>query len=142
MAWRSSSHAKYDCKYHFVWCPKRRRGLADPEIRTYVSETFRAIAEEFSFWIEEMAIEEDHVHVFLEVPPKYALARVVGILKSSSASRTFHQFPWLRRKFWSGELWEDGYCARTVGDRVTTDLIRRYIRRHDDEQATNQPELF
>ncbi len=142
MVWRASSHAKYDCKYHLVWCPKRRRWLADPAIRAYVTETFRAIAEEFGFGIEELAIEEDHVHVFLEFPPKYSIARVVGILKSISASRTFHQFPGLRRTFWSGELWEDGYAARTVGDRVTADLIRRYIRRHDDEQTTNQPELF
>ena len=110
--------------------------------KTRAGRAFRAIAEEFGFWIEELAIEEDHVHVFLEFPPKYSIARVIGILKSIAASRTFHQFPWLRRQFWSGELWEDGYCARTVGDQVTADLIRRYIRRHDDEQATNQPELF
>jgi putative transposase len=80
--------------------------------------------------------------VFLEFSPKYAIARVVGILKSISASRSFRQFPWLRRTFWSGALWEDGYAVRTVGDRVTADLIRRYIRRHHEEQATNQPELF
>lgn len=142
MTWRASSHAKYDCKYHLVWCPKRRRGLADAEVRTAVGDAFRAIAEEFGFWIEELAVEEDHVHVFLEFPPRYSIARVVGILKSISASRTFQQFPWLRRKYWTGELWEDGYAVRTVGDRVTTDLIRRYIRRHTEEQATNQPELF
>ena len=142
MTWRTSSHAKYDCKYHLVWCPKRRRALRDPEVRVYVAKTFRAIAEEFGFWIEELAVEEDHVHVFLEFPPKYAIARVVGVLKSISASRTFARFASLRRKFWSGELWEDGYAARTVGDRVTTDLIRRYIKRHTIEQATKQPELF
>ncbi len=142
MTWRASSHAKYDCKYHLVWCPKRRRALGDAEVRTAVTGAFRAIADEFGFWIEELAVEEDHVHVFLEFPPRYSIARVVGILKSISASRTFQQFPWLRRKYWSGELWEDGYAVRTVGDRVTTDLIRRYIRRHTEEQATNQPELF
>jgi hypothetical protein len=32
--------------------------------------------------------------------------------------------------------------VRTVGERVTADLIRRYIRPHTEEQATNQPELF
>ena len=116
--------------------------LHDPEVRAYVAKTFRAIAEEFGFWVDELAIEADHVHMFLELPPKYAIARVVGILESSSASRTFERFPRLRRKFWSGELWEDGYAARTVGDRVTTDLIRRYIKRHAIEQATKQPELF
>ena len=135
-------YAKYDCKYHLIWCPKRRRPLGDADVRAYLEATFRAIAEEFGFWIEALAIESDHVHVFLEFPPKYAIARVVGILKSISASRTFQQFPWLRRKYWSGELWEDGYAVRTVGDRVTADLIRRYIKRHTEEQATNQPELF
>ena len=142
MPWRASSHAKYDCKYHLIWCPKRRRPLGDADVRAYVETTFRAIAEEFGFWIEELAIESDHVHVFLEFPPKYAIARVVGILKSISASRTFREFPSLRRKYWSDELWEDGYAVRTVGDRVTADLIRRYIKRHTEEQATNQPELF
>ncbi len=107
-----------------------------------MAKTFRAIAEEFGFWIVELAIEDDHVHVFPEFPPKYAIARAVGILKSISASRAFQRFLWLRRKFWSGELWEDGYAARTVGDRVTSDLIRRYIQRHAAEQVTKQPELF
>jgi len=111
-------------------------------VRAYVTKCFRAIAEEVECWIDELAVEHDHVHVFLECPPKYSIARVVGILKSISASRTFDRFPELRRKFWSGELWEDGYAARTVGDRVTSDLIRRYIKRHTAEQATKQPELF
>jgi putative transposase len=111
-------------------------------VRAAITETFRAIADEFGFWVEELAVEADHVHVFLEFPPKYSIARVVGILKSISASRTFQHFPWLRRKYWSGELWEDGYAVRTVGDHVTAELIKRYIRRHADEQATNQPELF
>jgi putative transposase len=142
MPWRASSHAKYDCQYHLVWCPKRRRRLGEAELRAWVAETFRAIAEEFDFGIEELAVEVDHVHRFLEFPPRYSIARVVGILKSISASRAFRQFPWLRARFWSGELWEDGYAVRTVGDRITADLIRRYIRRHEDQQATNQPELF
>ena len=64
------------------------------------------------------------------------------MLTSLSASRAFRQVPGLRARCWSGELWEDGYAVRTVGDRVTADLIRRTIKRHEQEQATNQPELF
>jgi len=116
--------------------------LRDPEVRVYVAKTFRAIAEEFCFWIDELAVEDDHVQVFLEFPPRYAIARVVGILKSIAASRTFARFASIRRKFWSGELWEDGYAARTVGDRVTSDLIRRAIKRHTVEQATKHRSSF
>jgi putative transposase len=116
--------------------------LADADVRAYVTTSFRAIAEAFGFWIDTLAVEEDHVHVFLEFPPKSAIARVVGILKSISARRTLARFGSLRRKFGSGELWEDGYAARTVGDHGTADRIKRYIRRHDAAQATKQPEFF
>jgi putative transposase len=103
-------------------------------VRAYVVKCFRAVAEEFGVWIDELAVEHDHVHVFREFPPKYAISRVVGILKSISASRTFDKFPELRRKFWSGELWDDGVAARTVGDKVTSDLIRR-----DHQTAHRRP---
>jgi putative transposase len=110
-------------------------------VREWVKETMRRVGEEYEIEIEELALEEDHVHVFASFPPRYSIARVVAILKSTSASRAFRQFPWLRERFWSGELWEDGYAVRTVGDKVTADLIQRYIRRHE-EPATNQAELF
>ena len=141
MGWRSSSHARYDCKYHLVWCPKRRRKLGDEEVRAWVGETMRRAGEEYDIEIEELAVEEDHVHLLVTFPPRYAVARVVGILKGMTASRAFERFPWLRGHFWSGELWEDGYAVRTVGDKVTAQLVQRYIRRHEEE-ATNQPELF
>jgi putative transposase len=141
MGWRSSSHARYDCKYHLIWCPKRRKKISDAEMRDWLKMVIFKIAEEFDFEIEEMAIEENHVHIFMSFPPKYSIGRVVGIIKSISASRAFQEFPWLRDRFWSGELWEDGYAVRTVGDKVTAEIIQKYIRHHEAE-ATNQPELF
>ena len=141
MTWKSSSHAVYDCKYHLIWCPKRRHKIGEAEIREYVEEVIRRVSEEFGFELEEMAVGEDHVHILIGFPPKYSIAKVVGILKSIFAGRTFKQFTWLRKRFWSGELWEDGYGVRTAGDSVTADIIKRYIRRHEEE-ATNQPELF
>jgi putative transposase len=106
-----------------------------------VAETMRRAGEEYDIEIEELAVDEYHVHVFASFPPRYSVARVVGILKGVTASRAFQRFAWLRERFWSGELWEDGYAVRTVGDKVTAELVQRYIRRHEKE-ATNQPELF
>jgi putative transposase len=53
----------------------------------------------------------------------------------------FREFPWVKRQLWGGELWEDGYFARTVGDKVTAEVIRQYIRRHHEE-SDPQLELF
>ncbi len=63
----------------------------------------------------------------------YAISQVVGRLKSLSARAVFKEFPWVRRTLWGGELWEDGYFVRTVGDQVTAEVIRHYIRRHKEE---------
>ena len=71
----------------------------------------------------------DHVHIFCSFPPRYAISQVVGRRKSLSARAVFKEFPWVKRKRWGGELWEDGYFARTVGDKVTAEVIRQYIRR-------------
>lgn len=127
---------------HRIWGPKRRRVLRDPEGRAARAKTCRAIAEECGVWSDTLAVEADHLHVSLEFPPQCAIARVVGLLKRISASRTCARCGSRRRKFWSGELGEDGYAARTVGDTVTRDLIRRDIQRHTAAQATKQPELF
>ena len=141
MGWRSSSHARYDCRYHLIWCPKRRKKLGDVEVREWVAGTIRQAGEEYDIEVEELSVEEDHVHVLVSSPPRYAVAKVVGLLKGISARRAFQRFAWLRERFWAGELWEDGYAVRTVGDRVTADIVKRYIQRHEEE-ATNQPELF
>ncbi len=68
MGWRSRSPAKDDGKYHLIWCPKRRRVLGDAAVRTSGKETCRAIAEAVGCWMDEVAVEEDHVHVVLGVP--------------------------------------------------------------------------
>ncbi len=143
MAIKRTSHAVYDTKYHLVWAPKYRRWITREDIRQRAAELFREIAEDFQFEIEEMEVAKDHVHLFLNFPPRYAIAKVVGILKSISASRLFKEFPELRRQLWGGEFWEDGYFARTVGDQVTAEVIKKYIRyhRHEEHQGS-QLKLF
>ena len=68
-------------------------------------------------------------------PPRYSIAKVVGILKSITASQVLEEFPQLKKQLWARELWEDGYFARTVGDKVTAEVIRRYIRQHQGENG-------
>ncbi len=65
------------------------------------------------------------------------------MLKSISASVIFREHPGVKKELWGGEIWEDGYFARTVGDKVTADMIRNYIKYHrENEKAPKQLELF
>ncbi len=89
--------------------------------------------------LEEMEVSPDHMHLFCSFPPRYSIAPVVIFFKSFSARAIFQEFPRIQRRLWGGELWDDGYFARTVGDNVTTEAIRRYIQHHRTEKAGDSP---
>lgn len=113
------------------------------DIREKVEAIFQEIALNHDFEIDTMEIAQDHVHVFLSFPPRYSISRVVGMLKSISASVIFRDHPEVKRELWGGEFWEDGYFARTVGDKVTAEVIRKYIKYHrEEEKKPKQLELF
>jgi len=142
MAIRRTAHAVYDTKYHLVWAPKYRKWIRREDIRDRVKEVFGEIGERHEFEIQEVRVAPDHVHIFLGFPPRYSIAHVVGVLKSISAAEVFEEFPEVKKELWGGEFWEDGYFVRTVGDKVTADLIKRYIQYHRDEIHGKQLKLF
>ena len=142
MGIRRTKHAVYDLKYHLVWTPKYRKQILDKEISDYLKVIFKMIAEEYEFRIDVMEVKEDRVHIFVEVPPKYSPAQVVQIMKSISAREAFKKFPNLRKRLWAGELWNDGYFVRSVGDKVTADIIRKYIEYQVHEDDSIQLDMF
>ena len=143
MPLRRTSHAVYEAQYHLGGTPKYRKWILRGDVRMRVDELFQEICEDFGFDLLEYEVSEDHVHLFVSFPPRYSIAKVVGILKSISASRVFQDYPEVGRELWGGEFWEDGYFARTVGDKVMSETIKRYIQYHrQEEKAPIHLELF
>ncbi len=95
---------------------------------------FAQIAEAYDIGIEEMQVADDHVHLLVWFPPRLSISQVVTCLKSLSARKLFSEYPELRRTMWSGKLWEEGYFVRTAGEGVDAEGVRRYIRRHEEEE--------
>jgi len=139
---RRSKHAVYELKYHLVWVPKYRAQILGGEVRRYLKEVFEKIAEEYEFHIDTMEVMEDHVHVFTEAPPSYSVLHVVQVLKSISARELYKKFPEVRKAMWSGKIWNDGYFVRSVGDKVTAEVIRKYIEYQKLEDKEEQLRLF
>ena len=142
MGVRRTKHAVYDLKYHFVWIPKYRKHILSGEVSRYLKEVFQRIAEEYEFRIDTMEVMEDHVHIFVEAAPRYSPAQVVQILKSVSAREVFKKFAKSRKQLWAGEFWSDGYFVRSVGDKVTAEIIRRYIEYQTHEETSSQLPMF
>jgi putative transposase len=131
MVIKRASHAVYDTSYHLVWCPKYRKKIFErEEVKERAAQLIREISEEYGFEVVEMEVAIEHVHILLSFPPRYSIGDVVRMIKSIIARQLFREFPMLKRKLWSGELWEDGYFARTVGDRMTREVVEQYIEHH------------
>ncbi len=133
---KRTSHAVYDLKYHVVWIPKYRKMILKGDLAKRLKVIFQEIAERYEFEIDTMEVKDDHVHLFLSAPPRYSPARVVQVMKSISAKMVFKEFPEVKKQLWGGEFWSDGYFVRSVGDKVTSDLIRRYIKYHQEKQLS------
>ena len=140
MSLRRAAHCVYDCQYHLVWTPKRRRAALGGAVGTRLGELFHEIGEAYDIWIEEMYIAEDHVHLLCSFPPRLSIAQAVTRLKSLSARALFREFPELRRRFLAGKLWEEGYFVRTIGESLTGETVKRYIQNHRDDAPVPQDE--
>ena len=65
------------------------------------------------------------------------------MMKSISESLIFKEYSGVKQDVWGGKFWEDGYFVRTVGDKVTAEVIRKYIKyRREHEKSPNQLDLF
>jgi len=131
MTLKRTSHAVYDTCCQLVWCPKYRKDIfRERPHRERAEQLLRGIAEAYEIEMLELEVVPDHVHVMVSFPPKRSLGEVVRILKSLSGRALFREFPGLKACLWGGELWEDGYFARTVGDRMTSATVQKYIQHH------------
>lgn len=138
---KRTAHAVYDTKYHLVWAPKYRKKILRGDLQQRVKELFQEIAEPYDIEINEMEVDVEHVHILCSFPPRYSISQVVGRLKSLSGRAVFREFPEIKRQLWGGEFWEDGYFARTVGDEVSAEIVRKYIRHHAHPE-NDQLKLF
>jgi len=144
MVLHSSSHTRYELKYHFVWGPKYRRVVLKGNIGKYVSKIIYEVAERFDFEIVELAVMEDHVHMFVSAIPDLSPSRIMKLVKGITANEIFQEFPGIKRDLWGGNLWQRGYFVMSSGEGTTNEMIRRYIKeqRNPEGQASDGPNLF
>lgn len=127
----SLSHSKWECKYHVVFIPKRRRKTLYEQLRKHLGEVFRELAQRKDCRIEEGHLMPDHVHMMISIPPKYAVSQVIGYLKGKSAIHLARVYGEKRRNFVGQHFWARGYFVSTVGRDEET--IRAYIRNQEKE---------
>lgn len=122
-----SSSAVYEINYHIVWCTKYRNQVMTDEVKQFMDDQIRTIADSKEWTVIELEVMPEHIHLFLSAPPFVAPTDIVKVMKGVTAKRVFEKFPQLRRrKFWGTHMWSPSYYIGTHGN-VSAETIKKYI---------------
>lgn len=124
--YKSLTHSRWDCKYHVVFIPKKRKKVIYGTLRKYLGEILNDLASRKGVEIVEGHLMRDHIHMCISIPPKYAVSNIVGYLKGKSAIAIARQFKGRQRNFNGEHFWARGYFVSTVG--LDEMVVRAYIR--------------
>lgn len=141
-SYESLSHSKWDCKFHVVFVPKYRKKVLYGQIRRFLGPLFHDLASHRGCKIIEGHMVQDHVHMLIAIPPKYAVSEVIGYIKGKSAIAVARQFGGRKRNFNGEKFWARGYAVSTVGFEEVK--IKEYIRNQEqlDAQGVNEDGSF
>ena len=137
MGYRKSSHSVYDLKYHVVWITKYRKRVLRGEIGQRVRDLIRQTCAELDVQILSGAVQPDHIHLLVSVPPSLAVADLVQRLKGRSSRKMLQEFTELRRLYWGRHFWARGYFAASSGN-VTDEVIKQYIEAQGEKPPDDQ----
>ena len=73
----------------------------------------------------------DHVHLCIELPPKYSVSSFMGYLKGKSALMIFDRYPEFKTRG-DKEFWARGYYVETIGN-IDEKTVKRYIEKQTEE---------
>ena len=135
MRYRTSAHSRYTINYHIVFCPKYRRKIfSDFDIEEDLKQAIVQLSQCHDWMIEELEMDEDHLHLCVSAPPRYSPANIVKLLKTWTYKQVYAQHPEIREYLWGGKMWCQGYYISTVSDQITKKEIKEYIRQQKRHQ--------
>ena len=131
----SLSHTSWNCKYHLVFAPKFRRQAIYGKLKQDVGKILRELCERKDVQIIEAECCKDHVHMLVQIPPKYSVAEIMGYLKGKCSLIIFDRHANLKYKYGNRHFWCRGYYVDTVGKNAKK--IKEYIQNQLQEDQIN-----
>jgi len=135
MRLRKSAHSVYRTQYHIVWITRYRRKILNKGVQEYLETKLQEVRKYYPDWeYEAMGMEEDHVHLHMVIPPRYAVSTVVETLKKNTSRELSKKFRFLKNVYWDNEgIWSKGFFVSTVG--INESVIRKYVEMQGKEDT-------
>lgn len=112
-----------DLNVHLIWIPRRRKKVLVGEVKKRLVELIYETAGKIDCKVISLAIESDHVHLFLNYDPDLSIAQIMHRIKGASSYALRSEFPVLKKL---PSMWTRAYFASSAGA-VSADTIKKYI---------------
>ena len=98
-----------------------------------IEEDIRMLGEWKKCEVQEMSVQNDHIHLVVSIPPKVSVSQMMGILKGKLEIKLFKSYPKMKQKpYWGNHFWARGYFLSTVG--IDEDVIKKYVKHQEKEE--------
>ncbi len=113
----SLAYTKWDCKYHVVFAPKYRRKVFYGQKRYEIGQILRELCKWKGVTVLSAEACPDHIHMMLEILPKYSISGFMGFLKGKSSLMIYEKWGNMKYKYRNRQFWCRGYYVSTVGNK-------------------------
>lgn len=127
---KATRYATYNLNYHIVWIPKYREPVLDGKVASRIEEILYEIADDKNLEIKDLTIEPDHIHIFVNSPPKHEPSLLANWFKGISSRKYNHRHAKDDDKI----KWARGYYVGSAG-KVSSETIQNYIHRHEESET-------
>lgn len=139
----SLAHTRWNCKYHIVFAPKYRRKVFYGEKRYEIGKILRELCKWKGITLVSAEACPDHIHLLLEIPPKYSVSSIMGFLKGKSSLMIYEKWGNMKYKYRNRQFWCRGYYVDTVGknEKIIATYIANQLK-EDEMNGNPEPDLF
>ena len=125
----SLAHTKWNCKYHIILTPKYRRKIIYQQISKDIGSIIRTLCARKGVEIIEAAAMPGHIHLYVAIPPKYAVSDFMGYLKGKSSLMIFDRHANLKYQYGNRHFWCRRYYVDTVGrnEKAISEYVRNQL---------------
>lgn len=133
-----SKTCKHSLHFHLIFVVKYRKKLLIKYGEKIKSLLLEAALQTKKFNIEKIEVDQDHIHMLVELHPTETISNVVKKLKSYSTYHIWqHDEENLKNQFWKEKMfWSKSYYVRSVGE-VDLDVVKKYIEEQGKEKMMN-----
>ena len=125
---KSTAQTKYDLRYHFVFVPRYRKRVLIGKVKQKIEGMIRFACQINDWDIFELAIQQDHVHLYIGAAQKWSPSNIMKIIKGGTSNKIRELFPELDEVYWGATFWCDGFFVKSAGE-IQDKVISEYVRK-------------